>query len=176
MNHPVVLRLLKEHGKRLNFLGVILQRTRFESDFGKQVTAACTSQMARLLKADGAVISRTGPSGNNFIDVMLTVQGCERKGVKTVFLTPEWGGREGTELPLVFYTPEASAMVTTGSLDREIAFPTPTKIIGAGDTEIVELTVGDPCIAPSTSFVGDKGYIQGGIDWWGGTRHTCEVY
>jgi len=176
MNQPVVLRLLKEHGKRLNFLGVILQRTRFESDFGKQVTAACTSQMARLLKADGAVISRTGPSGNNFIDVMLTVQGCERKGVRTVFLTPEWGGREGTELPLVFYAPEASAMVTTGSLDREITFPTPAKVIGAGDTEIVELTVGDPCISPSNSFVGDKGYIQGGIDWWGGTQHACKVY
>jgi len=176
MNHPVLLRLLREHGKRLNFLGVILQRTRFESDFGKQVTAACASQMARLLKADGAVITRTGPSGNNFIDVMLTVQACERKGVKTVFLTPEWGGREGTELPLVFYVPEASAMVTTGSLDRVITFPAPAKVIGAGDTQIVEITPGDPLISPSTSFVGDKGYLQGGIDWWGGTRHTCQVY
>jgi len=176
MNHPIVVRLLREHGKRLNFLGVILQRTRFESDFGKQVTAACASQMARLLKADGAVITRTGPSGNNFIDVMLTVQACERKGVRTVFLTPEWGGREGTELPLIFYVPEATAMVTTGSLDQMVTFPAPSKVIGVGDTQLVELTAGDPSISPSTSFVGDKGFVQDGIDWWGGTRNTCRVY
>lgn len=176
MNHPVVLRLLREHGKRLNFLGVILQRTRFESDFGKQVTAACASQMARLLKADGAVITRIGPSGNNFIDVMLTVQACERKGVKTALLTPEWGGREGTELPLVFYAPEANAMVTTGSLDRTVSFPAPSKVIGVGDTQLVELTAGDPPISPWSSFVGEKGYLQDGFDWWGGTKNTCRVY
>jgi len=176
MNHPIIMRLLREHGKRLNFLGVILQRTRFESDFGKQVTAACASQMARLLKAEGAVITRTGPSGNNFIDVMLTVQECERKGVKTVFLTPEWGGREGTELPLVFYAPEASAMVTTGSLERLITFPAPAKVIGAGDIQLVELTAGDPPISPANSFVDDKRCVQDGIDWWGGTKNTCKVY
>ncbi len=176
MNQPVIMRLLREHGKRLNFLGVILQRTRFESDFGKQVTAACASQMARLLKADGAVITRISPSGNNFIDVMLTVQACERKGVKTVFMTPEWGGREGTELPLVFYAPEATAMITTGSLDQMVTFPEASKVIGVGDTQIVELTAGDPPISPWSAFVGDKGYLQDGIDWWGGTHATCKMY
>ena len=176
MNNPVVLHLLREHGKRLNFLGVILQRTRFESDFGKQVSAASVSQMAKMLNAEAAVITRTGPSGNNFIDAMLTVQACERKGIKTVLLTPEWGGRDGTELPLVFYVPEASAMVTTGSLDRLIDFPKPNKVIGVGDTQVVEIASGDPCISPGTSFVGDMSYLQDGIDWWGGTQHTCRVY
>lgn len=176
MNHPVILRLLREHGKRLNFLGVILQRTRFESDFGKQVSAAAASQMAKILNAEGAVITRTGPSGNNFIDAMLTVQACEKKGIKTVLLTPEWGGRQGTELPLVFYVPEATAMVTTGSLDRLIDFPEPAKVIGVGNTEVVEIASGDPCIAPGTKFVGDMSYLQDGIDWWGGTQQTCKAY
>lgn len=176
MNHPVVTHLLREHGKRLNFLGVILQRTRFESDSGKEVTAACASQIAKLLKADGAIITRIGPSGNNFIDVMLTVQACEKKGVKTVLLTPEWGGREGTELPLVFYVPEATAMVTTGSLDQPVSFPAPAKVIGIGETQSVELTPGDAPIAPWSSFVGEKGYVQDGIDWWGGTSRTCKVF
>jgi len=176
MNHPIILRLLREHGKRLNFLGVILQRTRFETDFGKQVTAASASQMARLLKADGAVVTRIGPSGNNFIDVMLTVQACERKGVRTVLITPEWGGGEGTEIPLVFYVPEASAMVTTGSLDQPVNFPEPGKVIGVGDTQLVELIAGDPPISPWVSFVGKKDYVRAGTDWWGGTHNACEVY
>jgi len=176
MNHPVVLQLLREHGKRLNFLGVILQRTRFESDFGKQVSAMAVSQMARMLHADTALITRTGPSGNNFIDTMMTLQACESKGVKTVLLTPEWGGRQGTELPLMFYVPEATAMVTTGSLDRLIDFGAPDKVIGAGDTRVVEIATGDPPIEPATAFVGDMSYLQDGIDWWGESRQYCAVY
>src|SRR3972149_11483114 len=116
----MVLRLLREHGKRLNFLGVILQKTRFEAEFGKQVSAACTSQMARLLGADGAIITRVSPSGNNLMDGMFTVGACERKGIKTVFLTPEAGGSDGTGLPLHFYVPEARAMVSTGNFNAPI--------------------------------------------------------
>ena len=176
MNQPVVLQLLREHGKRLNFVGVILQRTRFESDFGKQVSAMAVSQMARMLHADTALITRTGPSGNNFIDTMMTLQACESKGVKTVLMTPEWGGRQGTELPLMFYVPEATAMVTTGSLDRLIDFAAPDKVIGAGDTRVVEIATGDPPIEPATAFVGDMSYLQDGIDWWGESRQYCAVY
>jgi len=90
-------------------------------------------------------------------------------------MTPEWGGRDGTELPLVFYAPEATAMVTTGSLDQMVTFPAASKVIGMGDTQIVELTAGDPAISPWSEFTGDKGYLQDGIDWWGGTHATCNV-
>ncbi len=177
MNQPVVLRLLREHGKRLNFLGVILQRTRFETYHGQQVTAACTSQLARLLGADGAIVTRTSPSGANFIDVMLTVQACERKGVKTVLMTPEWGGREGTELPLVFYVPEANAMVTTGSLERLIKVPTPAKVIGVEESELVEPRPDAPPFSPWSELTLDGyGEITGGVDWWGGMYYTCKPY
>jgi len=79
MNQPVVDRLFREHGKRLDFLGVILQRTRFEAELGKQVTAACVSQMAKLMGADGVIITRTTASGANFEDAMMTLQACEKK-------------------------------------------------------------------------------------------------
>jgi len=92
------------------------------------------SQMARLLRADGAILTRIVTSGANFIDVMLTVQACEKKGVKTVLLTPEWGGKDGADLPLVFYVPEATAMVSTGSFERDVKLGAPTKVIGAGIT------------------------------------------
>jgi glycine reductase len=152
MNPPIVLELFKEHGKRLNFLGVILQRTRFENDFGKQITAMCASQMARLLGADGAITTRIITSGNNFIDMMLTVQACEKKGVRTVVVTPEWGGKDGTELPLVFYVPEATAMVSTGSLEREVNVPAPAKVIGAREGELVKLYAADKPFSPGSEL------------------------
>ncbi len=177
MNQPVVFRLLREHGKRVNFLGVALQRTRFETELGKQVTAAVTSQMARLLGADGAVITRMLSSGNNFMDVMLTLQACERKGVRTVLITPEWGGTEGTDLPLAFYVPEATAMVTTGSLERPIKLPVPAKVIGAKEGQPVLIVPGDPPFSPWSELTRDGWRdIFGGIDWWGGMNLTCLMY
>jgi len=167
MNPPVVLQLLREHGKRLNFLGVILQRTRFETEHGKQVTAACTAQMARLLKAEGAIITRTVPSGANFVDVMLTLQACEKQNVKTVLLTPEWGGKDGAELPLVFYVPEATAMVSTGSTDREFELRAPTKVIGVGEEGLVQLYPGARPFSPWSELTVDNNTIAGACDWWG---------
>jgi len=176
MNLPVALRLLMEHGKRVNFLGVILQRTRFETEFGKHVTAASTSQMARLIQADGAIITRVSPSGNNLMDAMLTLQACERKGIKTVFLGPEWGGNEGTEIPLIFQLPEADAMVSTGSMDREIKLPAPTKVIGCEKGKLMATSPVDPLFSPWDELTMSLGNIASGIDWWGNMKLTRKGY
>jgi glycine reductase len=128
--------------------------------------------MARQLKADGAIITRTVPSGANFVDVMLTVQACEKKGVKTVLLTPEWGGKDGTELPLVFYVPEATAMVSTSSTDREYKLPAPAKIIGVGEGGLVRLYSGDSPFSPWGELTVDGHGVTGACDWWGEGYHT----
>ncbi|MBI2180306.1 MAG: hypothetical protein HYU31_05740, partial [Deltaproteobacteria bacterium] len=175
MTHPIVLELLRRHGKQLNFLGVILQRTRFETEFGKQVSATCVSQMARLLGAEGAVITRIVTSGNNFVDVALTVQALERKGIKTVFLTPEWGGKDGNELPLVFYVPEATAMVSTGSFERDVTVPKPDKVIGVGDTRLVNVYSEDKPFSPRDEVTLPSSFLMtGGVDWFGHLTLTCE--
>ncbi len=176
MNHPIILGLLREHGKRLNFIGVIAQRTRFESEFGKHVTANVTSQMARLLGADGAVVTRMSESGANLIDVVLTIQACEKKGIKTVFVTPEYGGPDGTEPPLVFCTPEASAIVSTGATQRGFVLPAPSKVIGL-DHGMVSLYPGDPPFSPWDELVREqKRDIYGGPDWTGIMDYTNKDY
>jgi glycine reductase len=177
MNQPVVLKLLREHGERLNFLGVILQRTRFVTEFGKKVSATATSQLARLLGADAAIITRINVSGNNFMDTMLTLKACEGKGIKTALITPEWGGTDGTDLPLVFYVPEATAMVSTGSHEREIHMPAPAKVIGVEKGQLARLYVGDPEFDPYSELTRDGWRdILGGIDWFGGTKFICKQY
>ena len=177
MNNPIILKLLKEHGKNINFLGVILQRTRFSFDFGKQITAECTSQLAKMLKAETAIITRLTPGGNNFTDVMLTVQSLELKGIQTVFVTPEWGGTEGTELPLVFYVPEAVAMVSTGSHERPIRLPQPDKVIGVERGELVQCYVTEEPFSPWGELARDGWRdILGGIDWLGGMNISCREY
>ena len=177
MSSAVVVELLRQHGKTLNFLGVILQRTRFETEFGKEVTAACASQMARLLGADGVISTRISTSGNNFMDMMFTVQACERKGVKTVFVTPEWGGKYGDEMPLVYYVPEATAMISTGSFERDVLMPRPDRVVGVGDCESVQLYAGDKFYAPAGEFTLPASFcLLDGVDCLGGMNLTCEQY
>jgi glycine reductase len=177
MNHPVVLTLLREHGKRLNFLGVILQRTRFLSEYGKHVTAQATSQLARLVGADGIITTRTSPSGNNMIEIMLTLKACEEKGIKTVTLAPEWGGFDGTEQPLVFHLPEADAVISTCSMDRIIEAPAPKKVIGLGDNKLFTIAGGEQPISPWGELVLDtRTSIAEGIDFLGMNNYTCKVY
>ncbi len=177
MNQPVVHRLFREHGKRLNFLGVVLQRTRFEAELGKKVSAACVSQMAELLGADGAIITRTTGSGANFEDVMMTLQACERKGIKTVLLGPEWGSSDGTELPLVVYVPEATAIISTGSHESEIKVSAPTKVIGVGEGELVSPEQSDKPISPWEGLTWNSYYhVTGGPDWFGAMKIAAKEY
>jgi sarcosine reductase len=177
MNNPAVLRLLRDHGKQLNFLGVILERTEFPTEVGKKVAAATTSNLANMLGADCAILTRLNPSGNSFIEVMLTVQSCVKSGVKTILMIPEWGGIEGIDLPLLFYVPEATAMISTGSMEREIRLPKPTKVIGLGEHDSIQLYPGDPSFSPWDELVRDQRRdILGGIDWFGGMSYTCKEY
>ena len=175
-NHPVLHELFDRHGKELNFLGIIAQRVRFESEFGKRITGLAASQMAKLLGADGAIILRHHVSGNTFTDIMLTVQACEKKGIKTVLMTPEWGGK-GSESPLVFYVPEATAMVSNGSFERDIKVPVPTKIIGVGDYQLVEGQDGDKPFSPIGELTLPSAIlITSGIDWFGYLDMTSIQY
>ncbi len=182
MNNPVILGLFREHGKSLNFLGVILQRTRFETQVGKQVTAARTSEMARFLKADGAVFTRISPSGNNFMDVMFTLQAYERKGIKTALITPEDQGSSsvlvdvkdrvvshpGVEYPLPFYVPEATAIVSTGDIGGKIKLPAPTKVLGCKRGELVTILPKEKPMDPWKEITArTRREITSGIDWFG---------
>lgn len=177
MNHPVILQLLRKHGKDLNFLGVIFQRTRFTNEHGKKVTAEMTSQMAKLLGAEGAIITGMVPSGNNFMDVMYTLQACERKEIKAVLITPEWGTDE-TEAALPFYTSEAVSIVSSGVWTRELQnLPKPAKLIGIKPGESVTALVGDRAFNPAEE-VALTGWhaLACAVDWWGAGNYTCCEY
>ena len=135
-NNPVVLDLLRKHrAGECNFVGVITIRTRWSSQWEKDVTSNQAASVARSLGADGAIITWDA-GGNDFMEVARTVQACERAGVRTVLMTgeedPDSGGPALLE-PLA----EMSAVVSTGvganmwyertpmpAVDRVIGSPT----------------------------------------------------
>jgi glycine reductase len=110
-NNPLFLDLYRRHGRDWNFLGVIVLRTEWTTQHEKQMIANQTAKTARMLGAQGAVVTWDA-GGNEFIEVIRTIQACERLGIKTVFLTSEDDATDGAPTMLE-PLPEADAIVST---------------------------------------------------------------
>jgi sarcosine reductase len=175
-NHPLALGLYREHGKRLNFLGMILERIQFDTFHGKEVIAQNTACLAQQLGADGAIVAWTG-SGNAFVDVMLTIQACEKRGIHTTLVSYEFGGKDGIDSPLLYYVPEAAAAVSTGSRDRWLELPAPERVVGPYDRFSVLSYPGAPFADANGKLTLDaRDMLVGGVDNWGAESWTCELY
>lgn len=175
-NHPLALGLYREHGKRLNFLGIILERIQFDTFLDKEVIAHNTAQLARTLAADGALIAWTG-SGNAFVELMLTIRECERRGIRTTLVTYEFGGKNGVDSPLLYYLPEADAVVSSGSRDRWLELPAPDQVVGPYDRFTILSYPGAPLAEAREKLILDaRDMLIGGVDNWGGQSWICNAY
>lgn len=175
-NHPLSLGLYREHGRRLNFVGVILERIQFDTFHGKEVIAHNTAALAQQLGAEGGVVAWTG-SGNAFVDVMLTVQACEKRGIRTTLVSYEFGGKDGVDSPLLYYVAEAAAAVSTGSRDRWLELPAPERVVGPYDQFAVLSYPGAPLADAKGKLTLDaRDMLIGGVDNWGAESWGCELY
>jgi glycine reductase complex component B subunit alpha and beta len=120
--------LLRRHGKDLCFAGVILtNESAMLAD--KKRSAFYASNLARMVGADGAIITEEG-GGNPETDLMLNCKHLEAKGIKTVLITDEYAGRDGASQGLADVTPEADAVITNGNGNEYVTLPKMDKIIG----------------------------------------------
>ena len=175
-NHPLALGLYREHGKRLNFLGVILERIQFDTFLGKEVIAHNSAALARTLGADGALVAWTG-SGNAFVELMMTIRECERRAIRTTLLTYEFGGKDGCDSPLLYYLPEANAVVSSGSRDRWLELPEPDRVVGPYERFTILTYPGAPLAEARSKLTLDaRDMLIGGVDNWGGRSWTCSAY
>ncbi len=131
-NDPVVKTLYDRHGKGLNFLGVILATAYHPTHQLKERSAQYAAKIARFLRVDGVVVPLSG-AGNASIDTMLIAKACEEIGIRTVTICHELGGADGTDSPLSEHLPEADAIVSMGSISREVLVPTMNRVLG-GET------------------------------------------
>ncbi len=129
-NKPLLLELYRRHGVDLNFAGMIITRGHRDNQALKERSGQYVAKLARLLKADGAVLSFEG-GGNSTVDYWLTVQVLEQMGVKAVPIIYEVG-RPGTgEFPLVFHVPEADSIVSQGLQGEEVEAAAVDRAIGS---------------------------------------------
>lgn len=111
------------------------------------------------------------------MDIMLTVRVCESLGIKTTLVTYEYGGKDGVDSPLLFYTSEADAVVSTGSRDRHLELPPAESVLGAYEQIRILSYPGAPLVSARNPLTLDaRDMIIGGVDNWGRQSWTCKAY
>lgn len=132
VNHPIVLELYKNHGKTINFRGVIFCRSHNPTNWHKERCANFNIKLASYLNANGLIMAWEG-GGNAAVDGMLTIQCAEKHNIKASAVTFEFGGEDGTEgILLVDDVPEADAIISGGSIEKHYTLPDVDKVVGGG--------------------------------------------
>lgn len=170
-NNSVIIDLYKEHGKTINFLGVILtpELTTLE---GKFRTSDYTAKLCKTLGADGVIISEEG-YGNPDSDLLMICKKLEDSGIKTVLITDECSGWDSMSQPLADTTKEAVAVVSTGNVSHVVILKPADKVIG-NDKAIATLAGGwEGCLMEDGSMKCELNAVIGATSEIG--YHNCTI-
>ncbi len=127
-NFPMIKKLYQEHGKTLNFLGIIMSNLNVALD-QKERSALFVAQIAKSLGADAAIVAEEG-YGNPDADFTACLVALEDAGVKTIGLTNECTGRDGASQSLVSMNEKSDAIVSCGNVSELIELPACKTVLG----------------------------------------------
>ena len=165
LNNPVIADLFEQHGKTLNFVGVIITNENvYLAD--KMRSSDWTSKLCEFLGVDGAIVSQEG-FGNPDTDLIMNCKKIEAKGVKTVIITDEYAGRDGASQSLADADASANAVVTGGNANMVINLPAMEKVIGY--PEVADIIAGgfDGSLQKDGSIVAELQVITGATNEMG---------
>ncbi|MCL2391902.1 MAG: glycine/sarcosine/betaine reductase component B subunit [Oscillospiraceae bacterium] len=130
-NNPVIEDLFAEHGKTLNFAAMVITNENvYLAD--KIRSSDWTAKLVDHLDLDGVIISQEG-FGNPDTDLIMNCKKVEATGTKTVIITNEYAGRDGTSQSLADADPSADALVTGGNSNQVVTLPKLDRVIGTLD-------------------------------------------
>lgn len=138
LHNPVIEELYREHGKTVNFVGVILTNENvFLMD--KERHSDMTAKLAEYMGLDGVLITEEG-YGNPDTDLMMNCRKVTQRGTKVVIITDEFPGVDGKSYSLADITDEADTMISCGNGNVVLHFPPMDRIIGM--TDFIEMQIG----------------------------------
>ena len=165
LNNPVIRDLFAQHGKTLNFVGVIITNENvYLAD--KMRSSDWSSKLCEWLGLDGAIVSQEG-FGNPDTDLIMNCKKIEGKGVKTVIITDEYAGRDGASQSLADADAAANAVVTGGNANEVIHLPKMDKVIGY--PEVADIIAGgfDGSLQADGSIIAELQVITGATNEMG---------
>lgn len=138
MNNSVVEDLYAQHGKEINFMGVIITNENvYLAD--KERSSNWTAKLCKQLGLDAVIVSQEG-FGNPDTDLIMNCKKIEGQGVKTVIVTDEYAGRDGASQSLADADVKADAVVTGGNANQVVLLPKMDRVIG--HVEVADVIAG----------------------------------
>jgi hypothetical protein len=131
-NHPVIIDLYRRHWAReLNFVGTVATIAATDNDDRDRNCHASANFVKWGLGADAAVLTKFG-GGVPHMDMAVTANILESKGVNTAVMVSDMSGDRRVESALLFNFPDVDAVVYCGGDDTKWTLPEAGRAI-AGD-------------------------------------------
>ena len=127
-NNTLIYRLYDQHGKTINYIGNVFSPELTTLD-GKFRNCDYTAKVCHQIGAQGVIISEEG-YGNPDSDLVMICKRLENRGIKSVLVTDECSGWDGTSQPLTDNTKEAVSVVSTGNVSMVVELEPADKVIG----------------------------------------------
>lgn len=174
LNNPIIKNLYREHGKTINFMGVVITNENVYL-MDKERSSNWTAKFCKYLGFDGAIVSQEG-FGNPDTDLIMNCKKVEAEGVKTVIVTDEYAGRDGSSQSLADADKAADAVVTGGNANETIILPPMKRIIGMLD--YVDVVAGgfDGSLRADGSIEAEIQIITGATNELGFNKLTARTF
>ena len=173
-NNTAILDLYAQHGKEINFMGVIMvpEHTTLS---GKLRASDYTIKLAKTLGADGVLVSEEG-YGNPDSDLLMICKKCEKAGIITTLITDECAGRDGMSQPLADTAAEVVAVVSGGNVSHVVTLPPADKIIGNPESIAVLAGGWEGALLEDGTLMCELNAVIGATSEIGYHNVTCRLY
>lgn len=140
--NPVIQEAMELDGQEISFCGVVIS-TESSSLEEKQKNAVKIASLAKERKMEAVIITQEG-GGHADVDLMLAYDACRAQGISAVLIANEIAGPDGSLPPLVSYSKEVDAIVTTGNNDEVVRLEPVKEVIGAGSPIVAGVDAAGP--------------------------------
>lgn len=144
-NHPIIIELMKRHGKDLNFAGMILTVTSVEAKHRYLVSKIAANLMKEVFHADGVVVTK-GVGGASTLDVGAIASECEKLGIVGVPIIQILNSKSNLSTECLITEQNVVSIVQAGSYYHNYDLPPADKLLG-GPQDTIYLSGDDGVIA-----------------------------
>ena len=145
-NHPVIVELMRRHGKDLNFSGVIATVNSVEAKQRALVSKMAAVLLKETLKADGLIVTK-GVGGASTLCVGAIASEAEKLGIKSVPIIQILNGKSNLGVECLISEPNVDSIVCSGTYYHNYTLP-PVDVLLGGPQDALYLS-------------GDDGVIEG---------------
>lgn len=155
-NHPIIVELMRRHGKDLNFAGVIVTVTSVEAKHRILVSKMAAQLVKEVLKADGLIVTK-GVGGASTLCVGAIASEAEKLGIRSVPIIQILNGKSNLGVECLISESNVDSIVCSGTYYHNFTLPPVKTLLGgpidalylSGDDGVIEghqIATGDPAI------------------------------